>query len=173
MNSEERLANLERELGHVKRHNRQLVNAGLAIAGVAALSTIVLAVFLILHVVGNEVVDAKGFSLHDADGKVRAVLSVDKNGPALVLLDENGKFRAILRVIKDEAALCLYDKNGIRAVLGAVEDGAGLQLSDVNGKPRASFGAGYTTMPDGRKITYPESSIRLSNPEAQTIWAAP
>jgi hypothetical protein len=35
------------------------------------------------------------------------------------------------------------------------------------------LGAGQTITPDGRKITYPESSMRLFNPEGKVIWSVP
>jgi putative aminopeptidase FrvX len=203
MNTEERLANLEallplveRELADVKRRNRRLLIAGLAGAGVAALSVIVLAVALTVHVEAsaNEarrreeaalnaamaaarapyVVRANGFILVDADGKVRATLTGDKNGPALRLCDENGKVRAGLGAFQDGPWLSLFDENEKgRAVLDALKDGPTLRLFDENGKGRAQLGAGWVTTADGRKITYAESSMRLFTSDGKVVWAAP
>lgn len=115
-----------------------------------------------------------GLRLSDENGKVRAGLSALKEGPALALFDENGNVRAGLSALKGGPRLDLYDENGKnRAGLGVAKDGPLLELYDENGKPRAQLGAGLVTMPDGRKITYAESSIRLSNAEAKVIWQAP
>jgi len=35
------------------------------------------------------------------------------------------------------------------------------------------LGTGRTVLPDGREITYPESSLRLFGPDGKTIWHAP
>ena len=40
-----------------------------------------------------------------------AELSVENNAPGLALADANGKTRAMLSVLKDEPALVLFDAN--------------------------------------------------------------
>lgn len=60
----------------------------------------------------EKVIRANRFVLEDENGKVRAFLTVDKDGPRLALFDENGKVRAELSVVKDGPGLGLYDGNG-------------------------------------------------------------
>jgi len=140
--------------------------------------------------------DGPGLALSDENDKLRALLAVGKDGPGLALLDENDKLRALLTLLKDGPALDLRDENGkARARLTVLEDGprlwladendklcAGLSvgkdgtalgLFDKNGKMRCALGAGVTTQADGRKITYPESSLRLFGPDGFMIWQAP
>jgi hypothetical protein len=49
--------------------------------------------------------------IEDENGKVRAMLATDKDGPVLGLLDERGQVRAWLNVVKDGPAMFLYDEN--------------------------------------------------------------
>jgi hypothetical protein len=58
------------------------------------------------------IVEAEGFVLKDAAGKVRAELAVDKDGPRLGLRDEAGRTRAELAVGKYGPRLVQYDENG-------------------------------------------------------------
>jgi len=99
---------------------------------------------------------------------------VDKHGPGLMLMDDKGNSSAWLRVRKDGAALMLDDENGkLRAWLDVGKDGASLDLRGENDKSSAVIGAGTTKTPDGRTITYPESSIRLFGKDGMRIWGAP
>jgi len=76
MNTEERLANLERELAHVKRHNRRLLVAALLVAGAAvAASAWIGTPGKVLAENGAKapnVLRASEFIVEDADGTVRA-----------------------------------------------------------------------------------------------------
>ena len=59
------------------------------------------------------VVRADKFVLEDERGGTRAVLTMDKGGPVLVMLDVKGHVRARLRVRKDGPGLIsLHDKTG-------------------------------------------------------------
>ncbi len=70
--------------------------------------------------------------------------------------------------------LGLRDENGkARVGLGVGKYGPGLALFDENGKPRAALGANQTTTPDGKLITYPESSLLLFKPDGKVLWQAP
>ncbi len=97
-------------------------------------------------------VRANRFVLVDENGRTGAMLSVDTDGPRLRLFDEQGRLRINLAVVKD---------------------GPRLHLTDKNGKPRAQLGVGRTVSPDGREITYPESSLRLFGPDQTVVWHAP
>jgi hypothetical protein len=95
-------------------------------------------------------------------------------GPSLSLVDENGESRAFLSVLKDGPALSLVDENGeSRAFLSVLKDGPALGLADKNGKTRATLGISKTTTPDGKVISYPESSLLLWDPNEKVIWMAP
>jgi len=112
MSIEERLENMERELGRVKE-----VLARSQVAGTA------------------REIRANGFVLEDENGKLRAALSMLKNGPSLMLLDENGSLRGGLGVTKDGSGLALYDENSnTRVALSVEKDGPSLTLVDENGK---------------------------------------
>jgi hypothetical protein len=178
MNTEERLANLERELANVKRRNRRLILLALVGAGAALVAAAWIGtpgkVLAETGAKAPNVVRANEFILEDAKGKTRATLVAAKDGPALRLLDENGNVRATLTALKEGPGLCLFDENGkFRATLGALKDGPGLCLFDQNGKGRAVLGAGTRTMPGGRVMTYPESSLFLFGPDGKAIWSAP
>lgn len=160
MTTEERLESLERELAHVKRHNRRLVVFALVAAGVAVVAAAWIGtpgkVLAESGAKALKVVRANEFILEDADGKVRATLGVDKDGSGLRLRDENGqiraglyvsadipldvagKGRANLVVTKGGPGLYLLDENGgLRAWLQAFGDWSMLQLFDEKGKARA------------------------------------
>ena len=199
MTIEERLANLEWELAHVKRRNRRLLVAALLVAGAAVVAAAWIGmpgkVLAESGAKAPNVVRASKFILEDADGKVRALLTLN-DGPALYFYDENGKLRAGLGALKGEVSLILCDGNAKRrAVLAANMEGPGLGLYDENGKVRAGLsafkggpsmelyanngkvcaqvGVGETVTGDGRKVAYTESSMRLYNLAGNMIWAAP
>jgi hypothetical protein len=198
MTIEERLANVEQELGRAKRRNRLLLGAILLVAG----GLIIPAVFETTafraraQATGTaKEIHANAFILEDQNGKTRARLFADRYGPELILADENGKSRVRLTVDEFNATLVLSDENGKpRAQLDADNDGATLGLSDENGKSHASLsmfndgpvltlydekgnarlvaGMTHTLMPDGKTITYPESSLVLFGPDGKVIWSA-
>jgi len=147
MTIEERLAKVERELAEAKaqairakRRNRWLLAVvGLA-AGAFGLAWIFAGAAPTLQAqVGagaERVVRANRFVLEDENGKTRAMLSVDKDGPALSLHDENGEVRATLDVDKDGSGLSLSDAAGKpRAGLAVIAVGPVLVLCDEAGKP--------------------------------------
>jgi len=61
-----------------------------------------------------EEVRARKFTLADENGKARAVLSLDKEGPNLALLDENGMVRAEMGIGKDGPWMAMWDRHGNR-----------------------------------------------------------
>ena len=133
MTIEERLENMEREVGRQKRRNRWLLGAILLLAGGLIVPT---AFRTRAQGAGTaKEVRAEAFIVEDENGKDRAVLSVTKDGPYLALYDKNGKSRAWLAVDKDIPGLTLYDKNGkSRAELDVLKNGPRLSLFDENGK---------------------------------------
>jgi hypothetical protein len=151
MNTEERLANLEallplveRELAHVKRHNRRLLIAvGLA-AGVFGLVWIGAAAGCKGQAPGGgvaTVIRAAQFVLEDENGKTRATLALTNDGPVLCLTDEKGNPRAVLTAFRVGPRLSLFDEKGKDcARLGANKDGPVLALTDEKGNPRAVLG---------------------------------
>jgi hypothetical protein len=56
--------------------------------------------------------------------------------------------------------------------LGVTDNRVGIVLSDENGKYRARLGAAETQTPDGKTITYPESSLILFGQDGKVIWLA-
>jgi hypothetical protein len=68
----------------------------------------------------------------------------------------------------------LEDERGtIRAGLVSSKDGPTLGLTDEKGTLRASLGESKINMPDGKTITYPESSLLLFGPDGKGLWHAP
>jgi hypothetical protein len=125
------LARLEK----VERQNRRLRGAGIAVFVLAAAGLL-----MGQAMPKARIVEAEGFQLKDGQGKVRAELVVDKDGPRMALRDENGKTRVGLFVDKEGQVLAMTDENGeLRAELSVSKDGQGLYLSDETGKPRATL----------------------------------
>ena len=198
MTIEERLENMERELGRQKRRNRWLLGAIIVLLGglVAAGAFKTTVTTAQAQGAGTaKLISANNFFLIDENGRPRAALFVGKDGPSLSLSDENGKTRVWLRADKDGVGLGLYDENGKnRALLVAGKDGPSLSLGDENGKIRAGlatlkdsptlvlfdengqgrFMAGKAKIitPDGKTIEYPESSLILFGPDGKVIWSA-
>lgn len=186
MTTEQRLEKLEKELSRVKRRNHLL------------LAVVVLAVVLMSARISmrEKTIKANAFVLVDENGKTRALLNMVKDwpslglsykngnvgvalsmvedGPILGLSDKNGNPRASLFVVEDGPVLALYGENGkTRAGLAVLKDGPLLRLLDENEKPRATLGISQTTTPDGKVISYPESSLLLYKPDGTVLWQAP
>jgi hypothetical protein len=137
MTIENRLEILEAELSRAKRWNRLLMIA--ALLSVVVMAAGIGRVTTTESVGGNEnAIKANAFLVVDKNGKLRATLAMDKDGPSLILADENEKPRAILAMYKKFGpTLGLRDENGeLRAALAVHNVGPLLNLSDENGKPR-------------------------------------
>ena len=81
---------------------------------------------------------ATGVSILDAEGRPRASLAVDGQGPGLVLYGEKDDGRAILNVNADGPALAFTGAQGaLRAILALVAEGPGLVLYDEHSHDRA------------------------------------
>lgn len=221
MTIEERLENMERELGRLKRRNRWLLGAILLVAGgLAVLVLFKTTPFQVRTQAEGTVkeVRANRISLVDENDKILASLSADKDGSRLEFYDENEASLASLNAKKDGSTLTLWDLEHrslavlgaqseygpslslsasakARAFLSADKDGSSrLSLSDENGKTRASLDvdkdgpklylfdenesfrlvAGTTELvtSNGKKIKYPESSLILFGPDGKVIWSA-
>jgi hypothetical protein len=199
MTIEDRLENMERELGLVKRRNRWLLGAILLVAGglivPAVFETTVFRAWAQGSGTAKEIrarsifiedengtarvalsagKDLSGLMLWDENGKLRAGLSTTKDGPRLELFDENGNTSAKLAALTDGLGLWLWDQKKGCAVLGKTKDGTLLSLCDGNGKPRA----GLSTTKDGPSLElYDENGngrfmagiITMISPEGKTV----
>ena len=165
MTIEERLENMERELGCQKRCNRRLLGAMLLLAGGLIVAGAFKTTVTFAQAQGSgtaKEVRANSFVLVDENGKGRAILyalqdytdlliwgvngksyarlSVSKDGPKLALSDENGKDRATLLVSKDGPWLALSDEKGqTRAGLDVTKDGPKMALYNESGKSCAAL----------------------------------
>lgn len=84
---------------------------------------------------GHQVV-ADEFLLRDSKGRIRAILRVEDDAPALTLVDSKGKPRIVLRAEDDLPGVLLLDSAGaIRAAIGVEEWGRAptLHLKDADG----------------------------------------
>jgi len=141
MTTEERLAKVERELAETKaqaacakRRTRWLLAAlglGLGVLALVWVSAASEPRAEAQGAAGGRTVRANKFVLEDENGKARAILTVDEDGPRLSLLDDAGKPRAALGVTADGPMLALLDANGkVRAGLAVVKGRSGLALYD-------------------------------------------
>jgi hypothetical protein len=118
---------------------------------------------------------ATGLHVFGARDSGCAELTAD-NGGSLMLTHELSKNFAGLSANENVMSVCLTNLGGKvmrRAWLYMDKDGAGLELCDKNGVRRAALGKTETKTPDGRAITYPESSLLLFDAEGKGIWRAP
>ena len=156
MTVEERLENMERELGRQKRRNRWLLGAILLVAGSLIVARAQVA-GTVKHIRARSIYieDEKGerraalgvneednpfLSLWNKNGKTRAALGVNEDSSILSLSDEKGNIRASLSGSKDDSILSLWNEKGkIRTVLAVVKDEAGLSLYDEKGECRAAL----------------------------------
>jgi hypothetical protein len=153
MTIEERLENMEKEMGRQKRRYRWLLGAILLLAG----GLIIPAVFETTAFRARaqatglaKIIRANGFILEDEDGNNRAVLYMARNGPCLSFHDKNGNSRAMLVVDEDGPGLSMTDEKGKpRVILSAYLDAPSLSLYDENAKN----GARLVVNKSGPKLT--------------------
>jgi hypothetical protein len=198
MTTEERLEKLEGELGRQKRRNRLLLWSVLGLAGILIIplffETTAFRARAQSAGVAKEI-HAKSFILEDENGNMRAELTMGVSGSGLTLYNENGLPLIILAANKGLPSLSLSDeKLRLRALLVAGNQGGNLQLLDENqhsrillgvlkrgpslllydekGNERFKAGMAETVSPEGKTITYPESSLILFGPDGRVIWSA-
>jgi hypothetical protein len=91
----------------------------------------------------SRMVTASEFRLIDGDGRTRALLSLLRGKPRLIMTDEKGEFRIELGLgVDGQPALWLRDQDGkARAQIGLTGTGSpGLELTDGRGRNRTSLG---------------------------------
>jgi hypothetical protein len=145
MTIEDRLENMERELGRVKRHNRGLLGAILLLAG----GLIVPGLFETTAIRAQsqkpgtvKEIRANNFIIEDEKGEVRATLGMTNDNPCLIISDQNRKMRVLLSLGQNGPGLVLLDGNGksrVALIAPIKEIGPFLQLNDENGKIRAEL----------------------------------
>ncbi len=112
----------------------------------------------------------------ELDGKVVKLADVSTPEKMEAFQAAEEKADAIkLEVSSDgNSSINMTDKSGKkRAELWTDEDAAYLQILDANANPRATVGTAHVVKPDGSRITFPEASLLLCDPEGKTIWHAP
>ena len=118
--------------------------------------------------------DRPSLSLSDGKGKTRVSLATTEEMPSLSLSDAKGNIRALMYSGEHGPRLNLFDANDeSRVILATTEDGPNLSLRDEEGKARAVLGIYKTETPDGKIISYPESSVLLFGPDSKLRWTAP
>lgn len=170
---------VEERLERLEQQNRRIKVAASVL--VVALCAVALLAGPLLHNQASaqaasapRVVEANEFRLMDDNGKVRAKLCMDRDGPSLDFFNENRKTGASLSVGRVGPLLALYDKSGdIRLGLEVGLDGPVLGLYDEDFRRRAAFGVHRVTTPSKKIITYPASSLLLFDAESKVIWKAP
>jgi hypothetical protein len=184
MTIEERLKNMERELGRVKRRNRWLLGAILLLAGGMVLAGVLRTTVPTAQAQGTgtaKELRANKFVLEDNSGDTRALLWMTDNGPSLGLMDKKSKLRICLSADKEGPSLALYNENGeprtvltvqalklldeynkTRAGLILLENGPLLALYDEKGRGRLGMGVLIGT-----------PALYLMDEYGNTVWSAP
>jgi hypothetical protein len=199
MTTEERLETLEKELALTKRRIRRLLQGVVCLFAAGCVFAVLLSNTGSAKVEGTKIIKiirANEFILEDQNGKSRAFLSINNGWPRLMMTDQNEKVRTILDVGEHGPGLALLDQKGnvrtllsvetyrpylrmadgngnVRTRLSVEADGPSLEMYDQNGNCRATVGTNQTSTPDGKTISFTESSIRLFGPDGKGIWAAP
>lgn len=136
------LQSVVERLDKLEKQNRTLKRVGM----------LVLVLFCLVFVMGQalpgrRIIEAEGFILRDANGKMRAALGISEGAPHLSLLDEEGTARIFLTLAANKPAVWLFDaKVNPRVSLATDAGGDGLlSLLDGMRKQRAVLGL----LPDG------------------------
>ena len=144
-------------------------------------------------------IEAQSFILKDANGHVRAELSMDGEGPSLKLRDQSGAALVSLS-LRDVAPggpfLLLSDpqhhaglsisvaqgegsqlsligeRADIQAHIGVTPDGTTLELSDKDGFT-TSIGNGIQAAKNGQVKKTSAASVTLFNKDRKVLWSAP
>ena len=104
MTTEERLEIVEQELAVAKRRICWMLGGG---------ALLILGCLTIAATPGNNrTIRANRFIVEDANGRARAMMSVDKDESALTMRDANGKLRVMMNVDKIGPGLVMLDANG-------------------------------------------------------------
>lgn len=111
MTIEERLENMERELGHVKRRNRWLLGAVLLMAGGLVIPAVFKTTAFRARAQETEI-SAYKFNILDNSGKVCGFLGMGPYGPALFMSNILGKASVIIASEPSGPRIDLYDDTG-------------------------------------------------------------
>jgi hypothetical protein len=168
MSLEERMANLELQLGRIKRRNRWLLGTVLFVTGALAVPSAFEATALRARAqkagTANEI-RANNIILEDENGITQILLHAGKDGPALFMADENDMPRIAMRLSKNGPDLSLLNEAAQPiAVLNLTQKGPGLSLYDENGSPIAKLAAlnGEPMLSLGGKTGQPRAWLRVS-----------
>jgi hypothetical protein len=144
-------------------------------------------------------IEAQSFILKDANGRVRAELYMDGEGPSLKFLDQSGTSLVALS-LRDAAPsgpfLLLSDpqhhasvsisvaagegsqlsligeRADIQAHIGVTPDGTAVELSDKDGFT-TSIGNGVQAAKNGQVKKTSAASVTLFNKDRKVLWTAP
>lgn len=144
MTIEDRMENMERELGRVKRRNHWLLGAVLLLVGVLVAAGVFKTTVIPAQAQEtrtSQELRTRNLFIEDERGRVRMGLTTAEAGSGLVLFSEDGKLQAMLAATKDGPALQLYDlESKVRTELAMGNKGPILSLWDENGKHRVELG---------------------------------
>jgi hypothetical protein len=146
MSLEERMANLELQLGRIKRRNRWLLAAVLLLAGGLVIPAVLETTAFPAgeQATGSaKEVRANRFILEDQKGTKRASLEATGATAALGIYDEKGNPRVSLYESQDGTCLAFSDGKGeVKLMFSEDEDGSKLNLFDELGNLNVSLDAG-------------------------------
>lgn len=164
MNIDERLRQLELELGKQKRHNKSLL------AAVAVLSAAMIFTVVLMGPLGGAQAQndsqlvAREILLVDEDGDARVRLGASQDQPGLALMGKDGKAKAILAAYGDGSFLVLNNAGGKTRLLMSVDsDGSGINVFDDNDVVRAAMA--YMNQD-------PVPDLTLYDGNRELIWSA-
>ncbi|MDN5335951.1 MAG: hypothetical protein PWR02_977 [Synergistales bacterium] len=164
MNIDERLRQLEQEIGKQKRRNRGLL------AAVAALAVAMIFIFALMGPLGgaeaesNGQVVAREIILVDDEGNARLKLGASQDQPGLALLGRDGSPLAVFAAHGDGSFLVLNNSMGkTRFILSVDSDGAGLNIFDESDVVRAAM---------AHMNENPVPDLNLYDKDGEIIWSA-
>ncbi|MGO9621959.1 MAG: hypothetical protein ACLPT6_11190 [Desulfobaccales bacterium] len=126
-----KLHKVEQECGKLAQQNRILKHLLMIVA------VLILGVFVMGQALpNNEIIEAKGFILHDPSGNARAKLTIKDDQPILTLMDNNKQDRIIMTINDGEPSIVLCNKVGMnRAALFLINGSSRLVLLNNDNKP--------------------------------------
>ena len=187
MTIEERLENLEKELGRVKRYNRWMLGAILVLLAGLGSGGVFKTTITPVRAQGAGVVKeirANRIVLENEKDEIRADLKVINDEPTLALYDRKGIIRAVIHVFQHVPGLALFDEKGNgRMVLNTLQGNPSLLLIDEKGNGRVALNIvqgipGLTLLNDNEMISatltaYPDyPNLKLFNKSGEIIWSA-
>ena len=119
--------------------------------------------------------DQSKLALGDKNGTPRMMLVGDSQLPGLTVTDSTGRDVAGVRCLADLGpVVSLSDNNGkSRLRLQVEKTGPSVAIYDEKGTKRANLGVMERTLPDGKKLTLPESSLLLNDADGKPVGTLP